>query len=133
MTEAKSPRYPLSAEQIAAEYIEDHSRPGSARIYVLHRARFAIGGQDQGSAAAAPAAPEQIKEASAAPSRRLELGNIVIVLGGGAARALPAPAAMPVLEMEPVRWVMNCLSNSPETSAASARVNPSIGDERASS
>jgi hypothetical protein len=86
---SKSPKYPLSAGQIAAYYIEEHSRPGSARVYVLDPTRFATDGQDwePERPAAVPAAPAQLKEASAEPSHRLELGNIVIVLG--AARALP--------------------------------------------
>ena len=81
MTEIKSPRYPLSAEQIAAEYIEHHSG-GLARIYVLHPARFAAVGQDreiENPAVTGPITPE--RKPSAEPPHRLELGNITIVFG----------------------------------------------------
>lgn len=94
---SKSPRYPLSAEQIAAEYIEEHSRPGSARLYVLDRTRFAMEAQEA-PAVTAPAAPAQLQEVM--PVHRLVLGNIVIVLGG--ARSLPTSSAIPVLELEPI-------------------------------
>jgi hypothetical protein len=39
-------------------------------------------------------------QSQASPTRRIQTGGIVIVLGAPAQRALPAGTAMPVLEME---------------------------------
>ena len=98
---SKSPKYPLSAEQIAAYYIEEHSRPGSARVYVLDPTRFAMEPPASPAVTAPPAAPEPEPEQpqEVMPVQRLVLRNIVIVLGGP--RSLPTPSATPVLEMEP--------------------------------
>jgi hypothetical protein len=82
---SKSPKYPLSAEQIAAYYIEEHSRPGSARVYVLDPTRFAMEPPASKPVVTAPPAapePEQEQPQEVMPVHRFVLGNIVIVLGG---------------------------------------------------
>ena len=96
---SKSPKYPLSAEQIAAYYIEEHSRPGSAQLYVLDPTRFAMEPPASPAVTAPPAAPEPEQPQEVMPVQRLVLRNIVIVLGGP--RSLPTPSATPVLELEP--------------------------------
>jgi hypothetical protein len=40
-------------------------------------------------------------QSQSSPTRRIQTGGIVIVLGAPAQRALPAESAMPVLELEP--------------------------------
>ena len=59
-------------------------------------------GENAAAAVRAALALEELNQQShAEPTRRIQTGGIVIMLGAPTQRALPAGSAMPVLEMEP--------------------------------
>lgn len=69
---------------------------------VPHKLSVLMDSENAAAAVRAALALEELNNQSqASPTRRIQTGGIVIMLGASAARALPAPSAMPELEMEP--------------------------------
>jgi hypothetical protein len=69
---------------------------------VPHKLSALMDSENAAAAVRAALALEELNNQSqASPTRRIQTGGIVIMLGASAARALPTPSAMPVLELEP--------------------------------